>query len=79
MLNPDTILKLLLENQDQSIQFVEKDQIRRDLKTARLYNKDVAKSFQVVCTKRVIQPDLTTLPYGYYRANSDNFVCVNID
>jgi len=39
--------------------------INRDKKRSAIYNREESKMFKAVYTKRVIQPDLSTLPYGY--------------
>jgi hypothetical protein len=39
--------------------------ISRDKKRNVLYNRHETKLFKAVYTKRVIQPDLSTLPYGF--------------
>jgi hypothetical protein len=41
------------------------DSIVRNKKQFTLHNKSVVKKFKVVYNKRVLLPDLTTLPYGY--------------
>ena len=40
-------------------------EITRHKNKAIIYNKPLSKSYQVVYTKRVVQDDFTTLPYGY--------------
>jgi hypothetical protein len=46
---------------------VNPSKISRDKKRNIIYNKTELKRFKAVFTKRVIMPDLTTLPYGYMR------------
>jgi hypothetical protein len=41
------------------------NKICRDKVTSELYSREEFKQYSAVYTKRVVQPDLTTLPYGY--------------
>ena len=50
---------------DSSYILAHADSIVRNKKQFTLHNKSVVKKFQVVYNKRVLLPDLTTLPYGY--------------
>jgi hypothetical protein len=49
----------------QDITLKNPSEITRDKYNAKIYNKPMAKSYQVVYTKRVVAPDFTTEPYGY--------------
>ena len=40
-------------------------QITRDKFNNKIYNTKMVKNFSVSYTKRLIMPDLTTLPFGY--------------
>ena len=42
--------------------------ICRDKIRSEIYTREEIKKYQAVYTKRVIQPDLTTLPYGFQRS-----------
>ena len=42
-----------------------KCEIRRDKKNVKIVNKRVCKQYSVVYDKRVVQPDFSTVPYGY--------------
>ena len=42
--------------------------ICRDKIRSEIYTREEIKNYQAVYTKRVIQPDLTTLPYGFQRS-----------
>ena len=53
-----------IEEQDQ-ITVMNPNKITRDKKGKRLITKEERKRYQVVYDKRVIQPDFSTLPYGF--------------
>jgi hypothetical protein len=39
--------------------------ISRDARKRKIYNREEQKNYRMVYTKRVILPDLNTVPYGY--------------
>ena len=48
-----------------NIQIENPSPITRDKHKYIIYNKPLSKSYQVVYTKRIVNPDLSTLPFGY--------------
>ena len=63
----DMVLKqnIQCDNNLIKIPIVNETKINRDKKKNVIYNRKEIKMFRAVYTKRVIQPDLSTLPYGY--------------
>ena len=53
------------ENPHQNYQTVNLSKISRDKIRSEIYSQTEIKKYQAVYTKRVIQPNLTTLPYGF--------------
>lgn len=63
LINFDTVKQMiLLPNRDNTIN---PSKICRDKHSAKIYNRSETKVYKLVYTKRVVQPNLTTLPYGY--------------
>ena len=66
LINFDAIKHMVLApGRDGSITLTNPSKICRDKYGAKIYNRLEQKKYSMVYTKRVIQPDLTTLPYGY--------------
>jgi hypothetical protein len=63
----DMVLKQDVQGANELIKIpiINESKINRDKKRNVLYNRKEIKMFKAVYTKRVIQPDLSTLPYGY--------------
>ena len=64
LLNFD-VLKSMICDQDEPIAIQNPSKICRDAKRRKVLNKIETKLYKIVYDKRVIQPDLNTLPYGY--------------
>jgi hypothetical protein len=54
-----------VDNDGITVPIVNETKINRDKNRSVLYNRKEVKMFKAVYTKRVIQDDLSTLPYGY--------------
>lgn len=60
-------MKQMLTNRDfeGTIPVINPAKITRDVKRRRVINKEEIKKYGIVYTKRVIQQDFSTLPYGF--------------
>jgi len=74
LINFDTMKSMLLDTEVpiqgfpqllRSVYTFKKAKISRDKYSSKIYNKPEIKAFRAVYTKRVVQDDLSTLPYGY--------------
>lgn len=66
LLNFKSMKELLLGMKwSRTIPIFNRAKITRDGKTRNVINKEKIKQYKIVYTKRVVQGDLTTLPYGY--------------
>ncbi|CAL1292279.1 unnamed protein product, partial [Larinioides sclopetarius] len=65
-LNFETI-KDLICNMDkmECVTVTDPQKITRDGKRRRVYNREEKKLYRVIYNKRVIRPDLSTVPYGF--------------
>lgn len=65
-LNFESIKRLVCEmDTSTTIPLLNPAKITREAKRRKVINKQERKLYRLVYNKRVIQPDLTTLPYGY--------------
>ena len=64
-INFDAMKDIVTVSPGQKIVLEPEKTIIRDKKRSHLYNVDRKKDYRMVYTKRCIQPDMDTLPYGY--------------
>ena len=64
-LNFDTMKHIILDDPEGVITTAYPHKICRRKKTMEVTSKPMTKRFRLVYTKRVVQPDLDTLPFGY--------------
>ena len=66
LINFSAVKELLTRRVDNlQVTTVTPSKICRNVKTNSIYNREEKKQYKVVYTKRVIQDDYDTLPYGY--------------
>ena len=65
-INFDVMREMVVSKESvDSVDIVNPSKICRDSRNQTVYNRRESKKYQLVYTKRVIQPNLDTLPYGY--------------
>lgn len=64
LINFDVIKDMVLHGTEGAT-LVNTHKISRDLRKRKVYNRVESKKYRLVYTKRVVLPDLTTVPYGY--------------
>ena len=65
LINFDSVKRVVLEQSGEKIYTVPEMKIVRDRKRRKLNNQEQRKGYQMVYTKRVILPNLDTIPFGY--------------
>lgn len=64
VINFDAIKDMVLYGKEGAT-LVNPHKITRDIRKRKVYNRVETKKYSLVYTKRVVLPDLTTIPYGY--------------
>ena len=65
LVNFDILKQIITQDQSKSVDIVNEKKICRNKKTSILYNRKETKCYRMVFTKRVINHNYNTFPYGY--------------